>query len=312
LTDILGLDSQKSFQFYFFKNPVKAFGSGLIATATIRSSTITTSLVVPFVAKKLIPLRDAAPFILGANIGTTVTAFIAAAFNSNSAISIAVAHFLFNLFGVVLFLFPPYLKEVPLRLALGLGKLTRKYRLIGLLYILMVFFIIPFSLIYLHKDQTSITELTYEKINHSNLDKSDYILIIRDRKRNGESTWMIYDKENKQNPNKIISVLSRGNILFINDEIYEFGSPGFCRTNPRNGQPYEVCVEKVIPSLYINTTKYDSVYVFNLFPVSHQAMDSTKTTIYFSRTKNFPLKKERFDKDGSLLESEELVAVEIK
>lgn len=168
LTDLLGLDSQNTVQRFFFKSRLKSFGWGLIITATIRSSTITTSLVVPLVAKKIVTLKDAAPFILGANIGTTITAFIAAVFNSNIAISIAIAHFSINLIGVLLFLFIPYLKEIPLKMATGLGRLTRKYRLAGFFYLLLVFFIIPFSLIYLHKSQSQITEANYNKIDYFN------------------------------------------------------------------------------------------------------------------------------------------------
>lgn len=151
LTDLLGFDSENNVKKFFFKNRFKSFGWGLITTATIRSSTITTSLVVPLVAKGIVNLRNAAPFILGANIGTTVTAFIAAIFNSNGAIDIAITHLLINCFGVVIFLFIPYLRELPLWLSLRLGKLTRKYRLAGFLYILLIFFVIPFLLIYFNK-----------------------------------------------------------------------------------------------------------------------------------------------------------------
>lgn len=151
LTDLLGFDSENNVQKFFFEKRFKSFGWGLLTTAIIRSSTITTSLVVPLVAKGAVNLKNAAPFILGANIGTTITAFIAAIFNSNMAIDIAITHFLINLFGVVMFLFVPVLREIPLALSLGLGKLTRKYRLVGFLYILLIFFVIPFLLIYFYK-----------------------------------------------------------------------------------------------------------------------------------------------------------------
>jgi len=120
----------------------------LLTTAAIRSSTITTSLVVPLVAKKIIKLRQAGAFILGANIGTTITAFMASTFNSNAAISIALTHFLFNFIGILLFFRTPYLKEIPFKAATSLGKLTLRNRLVGFMYLLLVFFLIPFSLIY--------------------------------------------------------------------------------------------------------------------------------------------------------------------
>jgi sodium-dependent phosphate cotransporter len=148
ITNAMGLGSQQKFQQFFFKNPFKSFGWGMLTTAAIRSSTVTTSLVVPLVAKKIIKLRQAGAFILGANIGTTVTAFMASTFNSNAAISIALTHFLFNFIGVLFFFRTPYLKEVPFLLATGLGRLTLRNRLVGFLYLLVTFFLIPFSLIY--------------------------------------------------------------------------------------------------------------------------------------------------------------------
>src|SRR5260221_5085809 len=109
ITHVMGLGSQQKFQRFFFKNPYKSFAWGLLTTAAIRSSTVTRSLVVPMVAKKVIKLRQAGAFILGANIGTTITAFLASTFNSNPAMSIAITHFLFNFIGVLLFFRTPLL-----------------------------------------------------------------------------------------------------------------------------------------------------------------------------------------------------------
>ncbi len=148
ITHVLGLGSQEKVQRFFFKNPYKSFGWGLLTTAAIRSSTVTTSLVVPLVAKKIIKLKQAGAFILGANIGTTITAFMASTFNSNAAISIALTHFLFNFIGVLFFFQTPYLRAIPFYLAMRLGKLTLRHRLVGFLYLLVTFFLIPFSLIY--------------------------------------------------------------------------------------------------------------------------------------------------------------------
>lgn len=148
ISNVMGLGSQGKFRRFFFKNPYKSFGWGLLTTAAIRSSTITTSLVVPLVAKRIIKLRQAGAFILGANIGTTITAFMASTFNSNAAISIALTHFLFNFTGILFFFRTPYLKEIPFLLATGIGKLTLRNRMVGFLYLLMTFFLIPFLLIY--------------------------------------------------------------------------------------------------------------------------------------------------------------------
>src|SRR6185295_17512768 len=71
ISDLLAAKSPERFSRFFFKNPLKSFAWGLITTAAIRSSTITTSVVVPIVAKKIVSLKQAAPFIMGANVGTT-------------------------------------------------------------------------------------------------------------------------------------------------------------------------------------------------------------------------------------------------
>jgi solute carrier family 34 (sodium-dependent phosphate cotransporter) len=153
ISDLLKAQSPEVFSRFFFAGELKSFFWGLVTTAAIRSSTITTSLVVPIVAKKVVKMRMAAPFIMGANMGTTITAFIAAMVNSNnSAINIAVAHFLFNFIGVLLFFPVPALKELPIRLSISLGKLTLRYRIAGFIFILLTFFIIPFSLIYLYQE----------------------------------------------------------------------------------------------------------------------------------------------------------------
>ena len=144
------LGVQQSKAKLFFKNPVYTFFGGLISTALIRSSTITTSLVVPLVAKNVIKLRAAFLFILGANIGTTITAFIAAFSNSHSAISIAITHLLFNCIGVIIFILPGVM-GIPIFLAKGLGQLSYKHRFAIVVYLLLIFFIIPFSLILINK-----------------------------------------------------------------------------------------------------------------------------------------------------------------
>jgi solute carrier family 34 (sodium-dependent phosphate cotransporter) len=151
ISDLMKAKSPEAFARFFFMSPWKSFGWGVITTAAIRSSTITTSVVVPIVAKKIAKLRQAAPFIMGANVGTTITAIIAAVFHGTtpSAVSIAFAHFLFNFLGVILFMFIPGIKAIPINLSEGLGRLSMRYRIAGVIFLLLIFFVIPFSLIYL-------------------------------------------------------------------------------------------------------------------------------------------------------------------
>lgn len=133
----------------FFANPVKSFAFGGLLTATVQSSSVTTPLVVPLVATGKISLRKCFPYIMGANIGTTVTAIISALFHSEPAMSIALVHLLFNLAGVLLFFPIGFMRKIPISMAQALGRLTARNRLIGFLYILITFFLLPLALIYL-------------------------------------------------------------------------------------------------------------------------------------------------------------------
>jgi sodium-dependent phosphate cotransporter len=137
------------FEKIVFKNPVKAFGWGTIITGALQSSSVTTSFIVPLVATDKIKLHRVYPFIIGANVGTTITALLAALFKSPEAISIAVAHFLFNIIGGILFLALPGLNKLTLIMTDILGELSMRYRIISLIYLIITFFLLPFAFIYL-------------------------------------------------------------------------------------------------------------------------------------------------------------------
>ncbi|WNJ19998.1 Na/Pi symporter [Pontibacter sp. G13] len=146
---------------YVFQRPPVSLLVGFLSTTAVQSSSITSSLMVPLVATNKVTLRNAFPFLMGANIGTTTTALFAALFAYDSSnpvvgaaqagLAIAFVHLLFNLFGVLV-LFPiPKVREIPIRLAEGLGQLTLKNRLYGIAYVVVTFFLIPGLLIFLTK-----------------------------------------------------------------------------------------------------------------------------------------------------------------
>ncbi|MDW7690270.1 Na/Pi symporter [Flammeovirgaceae bacterium SG7u.111] len=142
-------DSQKKMEQYVFSKPLQSLLWGAGLTAAVQSSSVTTSVTVPLVATNKLSLEKAFPFLMGANIGTTVTALIAAASQTEAALSIALCHLLFNLIGVVI-LFPiPILRKIPIFLAESLGKATVKHRITGFAYVLVTFFLVPFVLIYI-------------------------------------------------------------------------------------------------------------------------------------------------------------------
>ncbi|MBQ2712300.1 MAG: Na/Pi cotransporter family protein [Clostridia bacterium] len=60
------------------KNPLVGIGVGAVTTAIVQSSGLTTVMVIGFVNAGLMSLYQATAFIMGANIGTTITAQIAA------------------------------------------------------------------------------------------------------------------------------------------------------------------------------------------------------------------------------------------
>lgn len=77
---------------------------GCLVTAVVQSSSVTTGLAVIFTQQGLISLDNAIPILMGANIGTTITALIAVMNMDISAKKSAMAHFMFNVGGVLLFL----------------------------------------------------------------------------------------------------------------------------------------------------------------------------------------------------------------
>lgn len=135
-----------------FKNTGLAFLYGMFFTAAVQSSTVTTCLVVPLVANRKVSVVKSFPFIVGANIGTTITAVIAALYKTEAAIAVALVHVLFNSIGALIFLPFPEIRQIPVKLAEWMGETSVRYRVFGFAYILMTFFIIPFLLIYLSQD----------------------------------------------------------------------------------------------------------------------------------------------------------------
>ena len=138
---------------HIFRSPYVSFAYGVFFTAAVQSSTVTTSLIVPAVANRKVSLVRVFPFIIGANIGTTITAAIAAIYKTEAAISIAIVHILFNFIGALVFLPFPTIRNIPVKIATYLGGESVKVRFVGFAYILLTFFIIPFLLIYFSRNE---------------------------------------------------------------------------------------------------------------------------------------------------------------
>jgi solute carrier family 34 (sodium-dependent phosphate cotransporter) len=307
ISGLLLATSPERFSRFFFKNAWKSFFWGIVTTAAIRSSTITISVVVPIVAQKITSLRKAAPFILGANLGTTITAFIAALLNVNAstAISIAIAHFLFNFIGVLVFYPIPLLRRIPFELANRLGRLTLKYRLAGFVYILLIFFFIPFSLIFLNKDSVEVLDVSYQKKNLINNTQSEHRIVSKTQTWNKNGEWLVYNTSSPE-PSMILPVYQKNNILFINKEMYLFNKPGFCWDGEGTQGKYRMCIQEVLPSWSLRSDlQFDSVFVYTQ-RLYHDA-DSAVTRVYMSKAYPVILKQER-ELNGAVVESEEVVS----
>lgn len=111
---------------YLFKNDFSSFIVGILLTATVQSSSVTTSIVVPLVGAGLLTVKKIFPYTLGANIGTTVTAIIAALSTTNEvAVTVALAHLVLNILGIIIF-YP--LRIIPISTAQWFSRVMVKSR----------------------------------------------------------------------------------------------------------------------------------------------------------------------------------------
>lgn len=87
---------------------------GTILTLVLQSSSATMALTLIMLSMGYIPFPMACAMVLGENIGTTITANIAAAVGNTQAKRAAMSHTIFNVFGVIwaLALFKPFLALV--------------------------------------------------------------------------------------------------------------------------------------------------------------------------------------------------------
>ena len=87
---------------------------GTVLTLVLQSSSATMAITLIMLSMGWIPFNMACAMVLGENIGTTITANIAAAVGNTQAKRAAMSHTIFNLFGVIwaLILFKPFLNLV--------------------------------------------------------------------------------------------------------------------------------------------------------------------------------------------------------
>ncbi len=117
---------------------------GAIVTIAVQSSSITTSILIPLVASGLLVVRNAYPITLGANLGTTITALLAAlGAGAVDGLTIAFTHTLFNIVGILLVYPWAKLRYIPVDLAERLTDSAIHHRALTIGYVFGVFVIIP-------------------------------------------------------------------------------------------------------------------------------------------------------------------------
>ena len=121
---------------------------GVIITVAVQSSSITTSILIPLVASGLLVVTNAYPITLGANVGTTITALLAAfAAGTVDGLSIALVHLGFNVLGILILYPIPAIRHIPVRLAGSLARIAMTRKWVAIVYVVMIFIALPLLVI---------------------------------------------------------------------------------------------------------------------------------------------------------------------
>lgn len=129
------------------RGPLHGIASGSVVTVLVQSSSTTTSLMVPLVGSGVLKVRDVYPFTLGANIGTCITALLAATAVSGEfavfALQIALVHLVFNVMATAFIYGIPFLRELPIKGADLISDMAMKNKAVVVGYLLAVFIVMP-------------------------------------------------------------------------------------------------------------------------------------------------------------------------
>lgn len=142
---------EKTFHKALGRGPISGIFSGLLITVMVQSSTTTTSLAVPLAASGKFSLWQLYPFTVGANVGTTMTAVIAAfgfsGFEATAAMTAAAVHLFYNILAALVIFLIPFLRPLPVIGASWLGNLGAKNKLYVVAWLAGLFVVIPGILI---------------------------------------------------------------------------------------------------------------------------------------------------------------------
>lgn len=133
------------------RGPIHGIASGSVVTILVQSSSTTTSLMVPLVGTGVLKVREVYPFTLGANIGTCITALLAATAVTGEfavfALQIALVHLAFNLMATIFIFGIPVLRELPLKGAFYIADMATKNKAVVAGYLAAVFILLPATIL---------------------------------------------------------------------------------------------------------------------------------------------------------------------
>ena len=123
--------------------PAVAIGAGFAATMATQSSSVTTSVMVPFAGAGTLTTKQIYPLTLGANIGTTFTALIAALAVTGDGARLALVHLCFNLADILVIFVIPLLRNIPVIASEFIARHGAQRKAVAIGWIASVFFAIP-------------------------------------------------------------------------------------------------------------------------------------------------------------------------
>ncbi len=130
------------------QNPFFGIGLGMVVTGIIHASAIPISIMALLAQQNLVSLENALPVIMGANIGTTVTALMAGTVATVSGKRSAISHLIFKLIGVALcFVFMPFFMTMLKNLSTSVAQqIVLGHFVINMVIVLcFIFFLKPFA-----------------------------------------------------------------------------------------------------------------------------------------------------------------------
>jgi len=135
-----------------FSSPARSFFTGFSITWLVGSSSIGTSLMVPFLATKVVDLKKAYPYLCGCNMGTTVDLSQIYGYIAGGLVGVMLgsAHVMLNIIALLLWLVSP-LRFVPVRVSEWIGERIQAnenaaFNLV--IWVVVIFFLLPIAVIY--------------------------------------------------------------------------------------------------------------------------------------------------------------------